>query len=372
MCQRCLLCVCLVAISGSLAIAEPPSLLRIFGRGNDAKPIDTNVYDLSEEDGPWLILAATFVGENSKARAERLVKEIRKEMRLPAYTYREKFDFTGQLNEGNRQAPRMRYANQYEYEAYAVLVGEYDTVENRNLEKDLSRIRKANPAVFRDPNEVAAETSADTPVTIVQAIKNKLIKADRDGGKGPMSNAFVTRNPLLPEEYFEAPAVDSFVYQLNSDKENSLLECDGKYTVVVRTFEGLETVVDGRNDKKFLPSMRRLDKFASDAGKMVAALRADGVEAYQFHDRFKSIVTVGSFDNLGRELPDGRFEYSPEIRRVMEKYSAFNSKVARSVPGRQGVAANHIAKIPFDVQPAPIAVPKPTKRSLYSATFGKR
>lgn len=369
--QRSLFWIALVVISAPLATADPPSLFRMFGRGESAKPIGAEAKSLSEEEGPWLILAATFVGENSKTRAERLVREIRSDLGLPAYTYREKFDFTGDLSPGRTRGLRTRYANRYEYEAYAVLVGEYDTVNHRNVEKDLERIRTATPAVFVDPDEVAAETDPDNPVTVVNAIKNKWLRSRKDKKNGPMAGAFVTRNPLLPEEYFDAPQVDSFVNELNSDKDHSLLKCDGKYTVVVRTFEGLETVVDGRNDKKFLPSMRRLDKFAADAAKMTAKLRADGEEAYQYHDRFKSLVTVGSFDYLGRELPDGSFEYAADIRRVMDKYSAFNAQVARTVPGRNGVAANHVAMIPFDVKPAPIAVPKPSKRSLYSAAFGR-
>ena len=55
---------------------------------------------------------------------------------------------------------------------------------------------------------------------------------------------------------------------------------------------------------------------------MASELRSQGVEAYQFHDRYRSLVTIGSFEQLGRELPDGRFEYTPEIRAVMKKYSA--------------------------------------------------
>ena len=368
---RCLLTICLLVATCGVASADPPSLLRIFGRGGKAKPMGSKTYALSVEDGPWLILAATFVGENAQQRAEKLADEIRTDFGLPAYTYNERFDFTGRLNANERSARRVvRYANQYHYEAYAVLVGEYDSVEHRSLEKDLERIRTANPTVFRDPGEVAEEKQSKTPVGMVQALKNNLMKRKE---KGPMAGAFVTRNPLLPKEYFSAPQVDSFVYELNSDrfKKFNLLQCRGKYTVVVRTFEGLETVVDGRNDKKFIPNMHRLDKFAAQAEKMVSELRKQGVEAYQFHDRFKSIVTVGSFEELGREYPDGRFEYATDVRKVMDEYRAFNSRVAKSIPG-QGVAANHIASIPFDVQPTPIAVPKPSKRSLYSAALGRR
>jgi hypothetical protein len=145
--------------------------------------------------------------------------------------------------------------------------------------------------------------------------------------------------------------------------------------VVVKTFEGLGTIVDGRKEKKFQPSVSRLNKFAADAERMTTELRAKGVEAYQFHDRFRSLVTVGSFDVLGRELPDGKFEYAPEIRAVMRKYSAFNvaPELARQVPaGTKGIASNNVAMIPFDVQPTPIAVPKPTKRSLYGSALGMR
>ena len=95
----------------------------------------------------------------------------------------------------------------------------------------------------------------------------------------------------------------------------------------------------------------------------------------EFHDRFRSMVTVGSFELLGRELPDGRFEYAQEIRAVVRKYSALNvtPELARQVPrGTKGIASNNVAMIPFDVRPTPIAVPKPTKRSLYGAALGMR
>ena len=156
---------------------------------------------------------------------------------------------------------------------------------------------------------------------------------------------------MLPEEYFAAPEVDSFVSQLNEGQDYSLLKCKGKYTVVVKTFHGAEVIVDGKNDKKFQPSGERLDKFAANAKKMTLKLRDQGVEAYQFHDRYKSLVTVGSFDTLGRELPDGRFEYASDIRAVMRKFSAFNvsPELKRQVPaGVKGVAADALRIVRFD------------------------
>jgi len=370
-----LLSLCLLLLGTSATHADRPSLLQMFKRTPAVEADASKTYALSEEDGPWLILATNFVGEGSKQRAERLALEIRDELNLPAYIYKEKFDFTGTIRRDTATARPIRYANRYQYDAYAVLVGEYDSVSHPSLEKDLETIRTTKPKVYDNPEDIAVETDRSTPVTTLKAITDRLLKAGSGKSRGPMGNAFVTRNPMLPEDYFAAPKVDSFVHQLNESTKHSLMKCDGKYTVVVKTFEGLGKIIDNSKKDDFEPSMDRLDKFAADADKMTRQLRAKGVEAYQFHDRTRSLVTVGSFDTLGRELPDGRFEYSSEIRKVMKEYSAFNVRpeLARQVPtGSKGMAGNNVAMIPFDVEPTPITVPKPTRRSLYGATFGNR
>ena len=366
-----LCCFTLLALAAVPVAADKPSFLNMFRR-NSVEADPSKFYELSAEEGPWLILASTMVGEGSKERAQRLVLEIRQELDLPAFLYKEKFDFTGDLDPNGMDRRRMRYANQYQYEAYAVLVGEYDSVEHPEIDSDLEMLKAASLDVFKDPDVVAAETNPANPITAVKALHRKLLEAtkDKDANRGPMSNAFVTRNPILPDEYFAAPKVDSFVCDLNEDKEFSLLECKGNFTVIVRTFEGFGTIAGSKQEQAFTPSMRRLDKFAADADKMVRQLRKDGFEAYQYHDRNRSLVTVGSFDRLGRELPDGRFEYADDIRRVMQKFSALNAEKARSIPGKGAVAANHVALIPFDVQPTPITVPRVSKRSLYSGALG--
>ncbi|TWU62442.1 hypothetical protein V7x_41770 [Crateriforma conspicua] len=361
------------------AVAEPPKFLsRMFNKS--AKPIETaaNGRALAVEDGPWMILAHTFVGPNSQEKAERLAGELSSSMNLPTFVYKEKFDFTDGPKAKPHETRRVRYANPYEYEAYAVLVGEYDDLEHPNAEKHLRQIKSATPAIFSDQQVMAEETNLMNPVTAIKAVHQKLLES-RDNEAGPMSTAFMTRNPMLPPEYFQSPRVDSFVESLNKDMPHSLLQCEAKYTVVVRTFQGFGLIANGKFEQNFTPSPERLDKCAIDAGKMVTELRKQGVQAFQFHDRDKSIVTIGGFDNLGRELPDGTFEYAREIRQVMDKYRAFNvsedvnRQLAQSGKLKQNnqTAANHVANIPFDVQPVPIAVPKPSKRSLYSRAFSR-
>src|SRR5206468_5623771 len=60
--------------------------------------------------------------------------------------------------------------------------------------------------------------------------------------KGPMGSAFVTRNPLLPEELFVAKGLDPFVYEMNKDLPHSLLKCPGRYTVRVASFRGVDSM----------------------------------------------------------------------------------------------------------------------------------
>ena len=355
----------LAGASATPANAAPPSLLRLFGK---AKPIDeADSFVLTEEDGPWLLLATTFVGEDAKDRAQRTAVEIRRELRLPAFIYKEDFNFTGAAGRDEVTGRRARYANPHHYQAYAVLVGEYDSVSHESIDKDLARLKSADLDVFRDPEDVAAEYNTKTPASMIKAFGEQLFKSRKGRGRNPMAAAFVTRNPLLPDSFFQQPEVDSFVKQLNEGTKHSLLKANGKFTVVVRTFNACGTILGAKNQDEFEPSEERMAKFARQADRMVQELRKQGEEAYQYHDRDRSVVTIGSFDTLGRELPGGGFQYEPEIRRLMQQYSALNASRSQRVPGRQGVAANHVAMIPFDVQPTPIAIPKVSKRSLYSA-----
>ena len=373
--QRSVLTLLVILFGCASSHADSPSLLKIFRRSPTVEADRSKTYELAETDGPWMILAHTHVGEGSRQRAEQLALEIRQQLNLPAFIYKEDFDFTGRVDLNVPTERKLRYANPYRYEAYAVLVGEYDTTDHPSIKGDLKRVRAANLASAGSTAAEPKRTDQLSPIELVQGLTKEMLRIGRDKQPRPMGNAFVTRNPMLPQDYFEAPKVDSFVHQLNDGVPHSLLACNGKYTVVVKTFEGNSAFVDGKQDKKFRPSGNRLAKNSNQAAKMTEALREQGVEAYQYHDRFRSYVTVGSFADLGRELPDGRFEYTPEILRTVKKYSALNYRARQNgnVPKVQrGVIANAVEGIPFDVNPKPIIVPRVSKRSLYSAAFGLR
>jgi hypothetical protein len=348
--------------------AEAQSVLKLF-RGKKVEADPNKEYRLTEVEGPWLILAETFTGPNGQQQANQLVLELRRDFELPAWVYTENFDYSRpDIDLGPDQRP-MRYANPTAYRAFAVLVGEFDTVDHPQIEPMLEKIKKIEPATF---SGVSAETEVGAMSTIrrMHSQLNELLKAQNRAQRGPMFNAFVSRNPLLPETFTQSPEVDSFVRKLNQDVKYSLLKCDGKFTVVVRTFEGLSTtVVGGRTKNDIKPDKDRLDASMDLANKMVNALREKGVEAYEFHDRSKSVVTVGSFQSIGREGPNG-FEYAPEIRQIMKDYSA-SVQVGVDPRGNTVRYNNNIEKIPFDISPYPIAVPKISKRSFYQAALNR-
>ncbi len=261
--KRSLLALIAFALLSGVASAEKPSLLRMFGR--DAVPRSQFQGDRRIErggrpvDDSWPPPSSV---EGSQKRAERLGQRDSPGIETCPPTFTARSLTSPERSIAMPPLPRrLRYANRYQYEAYAVLVGEYDTVEHPSIERDLKRIRTANPAVFQDPNELAAETDRSTPVTTVKVDHHQDLWPRWARGKpGPMSQAFVTRNPMLPEEYFTAPQVDSFVHQMNDGLHHSLLECKGKYTVVVKTFEGLGTIVDGKRDKDFQPSQIAIEQ----------------------------------------------------------------------------------------------------------------
>ena len=93
------------------------------------------------------------------------------------------------------------------------------------------------------------------------------------------------------------------------------------------------------------------------------ALRKKGHEAYEFHDRYQSLVTVGSFMELGRETAAG-IQLTPPIQRIM---NTFKGK-QRQVPGLAAptTTSQPIAGVPLDLQPAPIEVPKQSIATAYA------
>jgi len=339
------------------ATAVPPLSSLLPFKRVDADPDKS--YDLREEHGPWLILAATFAREGADRQASELVYELRKRFKLPAYIHRQNYDYTQPvqgltLNKYGEPA-RMVYKNSARYEGIAVLVGDFESVDDTALEKTLEQIKHIRPECL----DLNGGSRSSQRFVALREFYRRVNGDDAKRNKGPMGNAFVTRNPLLPANYF-APqgGVDNFVLSLNRGVKYSLLDNPGRFTVRVATFRGADTI----NQKEINQIQRnkkvtnKLEVAADKAHRLAMALRERRVEAYEYHDRHESIVTVGSFESEGTGLENGSVDINPVMLRVMQTYAASR----KALPGEPnvGLQPRSLAGIAFDVQPMPIKVPR--------------
>jgi hypothetical protein len=170
-----------------------------------------------------------------------------------------------------------------------------------------------------------------------------------------MHMAFVIPNPLLPEDFFTRAQVDDFVLEMNADVTHSLLDCPGRYTVRVATFTGSGTfdqqaIAGGGKD---LGMESRLVEAAEQAHKLTQALRKNGWQAWEYHDRESSIVCVGSIEQVQVKQADGTMALNPEIARIIAGLGPDQTQLAAGT-----LMPRQITGIMLDVQPKPIDVPK--------------
>jgi hypothetical protein len=317
-------------------------------------------YILSQSNGPWLIMASSFSGEGADRQAHDLALELRKRYKLPAYVYEAQFNLQDARGRGTNQygaPPKMHYRHGNEIKEIAVMVGDFPAVNDTGAQKVLKKLKYTTPQCL-DVKDNAATNQTLAGWRMIQKEAQACFGSDQKN-KGPMGHAFITRNPLLPEEYFVPKGLDPLVLEMNRNVEHSLLDCPGKYSVQVATFKG-QVLIDQkqiaeieRGEKKFDSG---LSKAALQAHQLTEALRMKHYEAYEFHDRYASIVTVGSFDSVGAPLPDGRIDLNPIIVRIMQTFGSIGGYVAEK-PGLQS-AGKSLAGIPFDLQPMPVEVPR--------------
>jgi hypothetical protein len=347
------------------AMAVPPWAQVL---GTDRVKADPNQqYLVAEQDGPWMIMACSFSGEGARQQAHDLVLELRKRYKLPAYSHKVQFKLDDPNGPGGPRGPvRWQYRRFAEHpedgkdgaiQEYAVLVGNYPAINDPEARRDLQKIKYLEPDCLNvDRGNPTFQTLAALR-HIQEDIKEHVPGGNGDNRrKGPMGHAFITTNPLLPSDYY-APkgTVDELVLRMNRGVTHSLLDCQGKYTVQVAHFTGT-TVFDQRGIEALATGKRQLQstltKAAQQAHDLTEALRMKGYDAYEFHDRFSSIVTVGSFDSVGMPLPDGKVEIDPRVHAIMK---VFGGQAAGS-SGVQTVQA--VVGIPLDPQPLPVEVPK--------------
>lgn len=401
--------------------AQQPAPMRSIGSIDDVGggngPSVGGDYALTQDQGPWLIVAASFSGDGAEKQASELAAELRGQYRIAAYVHEMSFKF-GDQNPGqgldNYGAPTKRhYRRGDQAREISVLVGNFQSIDDPDAQQMLTRIKSLEPKALQVDLKQTTQTMAQ-----VRQFEDTLVeKTGKSRKRGPMGQAFFTRNPLLPREYFVPKGVDSFVAKMNQGVEHSLLDCPGRQTIRVATFRGktiLQTTAQedhsgssfwGRKKKE---DVNPLVEAAENAHLLTKELRDHGWEAYEFHDRTESVVTIGSFAEVAQRLPDGRIVVIPQVQKIVQTFDAgydspadplsgigndaatrqrvaqeeqqinmqLGSKQAQIVPGLnpkhvkivhgrgKSLAVDRI--IPFDVHPEVMDVPKRSVSSAYA------
>ena len=228
---------------------RPPWSNLISLHSVDADP--NKDYLLSESQGPWLVMACTFSGNGAEKQANDLVLELRERYKLPAYVHKVEFDPGEAVGRGTydrygnvrrwvytkyRDSKDREKARHPELAELAVLVGNYQSIDDPAAQETLRKIKYAQPKCL----EIKDGQATHETLTGWRLIQKQLYEAigSEKQNLGPMGHAMITRNPLLPEEYFVAKGLDPDVIAMNQGVPYSLLDCPGKFTVQVATFKG--------------------------------------------------------------------------------------------------------------------------------------
>lgn len=380
--------------TGNSSFANPFLQRLIPQKSVDADPQAD--YTLTENHGPWLIMATYFSGEDGLAKARELVLDLRQNHGLKAYHWGMSFQLSS-ANPGRGIDEyggkiRRRYRRGDQVTQYAVLVGDFPALSDPEAQQRMQQVKSITPQSLRQDGEGPSAES----LTNVSKFRSYLLKTNgKESKAGAMSHAFVTRNPLLPKEYFAPTGVDESVAKWNTGLEYSLLDCPRKYTIKVATFKGrtsLKAADDELGDMRTRKAEQNdpLVLAVQNAHLLTMALREKGWEAYEFHDRYESYVTVGSFDQ-GQQTADGKIALSHrDAQIIMDTFGAstpnniFNRPAEQDLRleqqrkrqfatllGTNGQMANgfypkKFVGLPFDIYPEPIAVPRKSISSAYA------
>lgn len=304
-------------------------------------------YLLTKEAGPFMVMAHTFRGPDAVRWAQALAMELRSQNQLMAYVYFKKIK---PMNSNVRGVPptaapedgegRISEPEIYRiYDEAVVLVGDAQTM--KDAEALLAVVKKIKPAFLSNvPSIFPWRTGAG------------------------LKKAIVTANPLVPAEALFAREEDPLVERMNHGPY-SLYNCPGPYTLVVARFVGRSTF--GDPDKEFLKDdnlkTSPLVKASDDAELLAAELNKDvqlkqaGYQAFVYHDRNRSVVTLGQFNT---KIEQEKLARDPKIQSIRQHLDKLNQNYL-------GTGKVTTAMAPTDM----MEVPKPAVKQKISTGLFK-
>lgn len=278
-------------------------------------------YQITKKHGPWMIMVASFhkpppdrrgKGLSPAEAADELVYELRKKG-IPAYAFSKKdqklrVDIKDRI--GRRETKISAYRG-----GVTVLAGNYSGPQHALAQKTLKYIKNYRPKFL-------GEVEASNDRSKLKRYRNGGLFRSTPGRPGPLSGAHLVPNPLLSVAELNSRRRDPLILKLNSGSKISLLNNPGRYTVVVKTFVGKSmTALNSRRFQEKFESFKvgnSLDEAAQEAWELAMELRNHrNIEAWVYHDRHSSMVTVGSFNSLKDPI---------EARKIQQIIKNFGSK----------------------------------------------
>lgn len=300
-----------VIVLGVLAAAAP------VAAGN-IEAVHGKSYRLTKQHGPWMIMVGSFndvrdedrktEGLSAQEAADEVVYELRKKG-VPAYTFSQNAQL-GEIKTVDRTGREDTRVFAAQRDMICVIAGNYESQDNDTALKTLKFVKRFTPEFMKDA-------------------KNGAIYRKYDPKKGPFGTAFLTVNPLVNPADIAHKKPDADLIKLNYGIQNSLVENTSKFTVQVATFGGRSVTPVGnsslvnreeefdarlQSDRDHVTGMKRanLGTVSEEAAQLAATLRKRGFEAWVYHDRFESFVTVGSFDHVN----------DPRIAEIIKNFGA--------------------------------------------------
>jgi hypothetical protein len=292
-------------------------------------------YVITPQAGEWVICASSYMGPDAPELARQLVLVLRGRDNLPAYVFnhadeerkkqQEEFDRFVKEHPGvglRRKTVRIE-------EQCAVLIGGFK--DDKEARSALDKIKKLPLPELK----LASGRSPYDTMKVVEPTKDGKGKGEvREGYVNPLSHAFVTRNPSVPQQG-AGYKPDPFWKELNAGRKYSVLNCKSRWTLAIAAFENARVVTSqAKTSSGFLEKLslgghregEGLDATAKQAENLAEVLNETlKIEAYVLHTRTSSILTIGSFD--GPE--DSRYQRAQETYATLRSH--LDTKAAQTL-----------------------------------------
>ena len=317
-------------------------------------------YKLSDKHGPWMVMVASFSQPDKAYRsnkglspaeaASQLVYELRQKG-VPAYTFTSE-NVNDTIKTFDRRGEERERAFRAQKGAVCVLAGNYKSKTDKVGQKTLKWIE----------NNFSPKLLASVEKTNGRLSNTSSGGVFRSSSKSPLKGAFLTINPILTPEDAQKQFRKPLLAKLNPPETGSIRENKGKYTLIVASFYGKSVTSVGQSGldkaKAFFDKGNDLARAKKEAWTLARHMRKQNIKAFVFHDRYKSVVTVGEYSQAsGQSIHAQATKFGAKMRWDLTQNKRVLSAETITVPYKPTPRKPITQKWIFDPQPRVMEVP---------------